>query len=64
MAGNIGTGEPNAAMRLLIYLGEPGSAIIDDLSIVAGTNAGVGPTNTSPATAHASANSAFSERKP
>ena len=46
-SGSIGTGEggANAAMRLLVYLNETGSAIIDDLSIVAGTNAGVGPTN-------------------
>ena len=46
-SGSIGGGEggSNAAMRLLLYLGEAGSAIIDDLSIVAGTNAGVGPTN-------------------
>ncbi len=43
-SGSIGNGEPGA-MRLLLYLGETGSAIIDDVSIVAGTNAGVGPTN-------------------
>ena len=41
-SGNIGPGEGGGQFRLLIYLGEAGSALVDDLSIVAGTNAGVG----------------------
>lgn len=41
-SGNIGTGDVGGAMRLLIYLGEPGSAIIDDISVVAGTEPAVG----------------------
>jgi hypothetical protein len=41
-SGSIGSGDGNGTMRLLIYLDSPGSAIIDDLSIVAGTNAAVG----------------------
>jgi hypothetical protein len=42
-SGSIGSGDGNGTMRLLIYLDTPGSAIIDDLAIVAGTNAAVGP---------------------
>jgi hypothetical protein len=41
-SGNIGSGDGNGTMRLLIYLDSPGSAIIDDIAIVAGTNAAVG----------------------
>ena len=41
-SGSIGGGEGGGQMRLLIYLGESGSAWIDDLSLVAGTNAAVG----------------------
>ena len=43
-SGSIGAGDVSGstAMRLLVYLGETGSALIDDLSIVAGTNAAVG----------------------
>jgi hypothetical protein len=43
-SGSIGSGEAGMAntFRLLLYLGEPGSALIDDLSMVAGTNAAVG----------------------
>ncbi len=37
-----GTSAGGAAQRLLIFLGEAGSAIIDDLSIVLGPNAAVG----------------------
>ena len=44
LTGNIGWGIGGGQQRLLIYLGEANgaSAIIDDLSLVAGTNAGVG----------------------
>ncbi len=41
-SGSIGTGDGGGQMRLLIYLDTAGSALIDDLSIVAGTNAEVG----------------------
>ncbi len=41
-SGSIGSGDGNGTMRLLIYLDTAGSAIIDDLAIVAGTNAAVG----------------------
>jgi hypothetical protein len=43
--GNIGSGEGGMTdtYRLLLYLGEPGSALIDDLAIVSGTNPAVGP---------------------
>ena len=42
-SGSIGTGEPGSGiMRLLIFLGETGSALIDDVAVVAGPNAGVG----------------------
>ena len=37
-----GTLNPTNGMRLVMYLGEVGSALVDDLSIVAGTNAAVG----------------------
>jgi hypothetical protein len=42
--GNIGSGEGGMTntYRLLLYLGEPGSALIDDLAIVSGSNAAVG----------------------
>jgi hypothetical protein len=44
VSGNIANGIGSGQMRLMIYLGtELGSAIIDDVSVVAGTNAGVGP---------------------
>jgi hypothetical protein len=44
VSGNVASGIGGGQMRLMIYLGtELGSAIIDDLSVVAGTNAGVGP---------------------
>ncbi len=43
-SGSSGTGENGSGpMRFLLYLGEAGTAWIDDLSIVPGTNAGVGP---------------------
>jgi hypothetical protein len=43
VSGNIAGGAGGGQMRLLIYLGtELGSALIDDISVVAGTNAGVG----------------------
>lgn len=44
LTGSIGSGVGSGQQRLLIYLGETNgaSAIIDDLSLVAGTNAGVG----------------------
>ncbi len=41
-SGSIGSGDGGGQMRLLIYLDTPGSALIDDISIVAGTNAEVG----------------------
>jgi hypothetical protein len=41
-SGNIGPGDGGGQMRLLIYLSAPGSCLIDDISLVAGTNAGVG----------------------
>jgi hypothetical protein len=41
-SGSIGSGEIGGRMRLLIYLDTGGSALIDDLSIVAGTNAAAG----------------------
>ncbi len=42
-SGSIGTGEGGAGpMRLTVYLGEAGSALIDDLSIVSGGTPGVG----------------------
>jgi hypothetical protein len=43
--GSIGSGEGGMSntYRLLLYLGEPGSALIDDLAIVSGTNPAVGP---------------------
>jgi hypothetical protein len=41
-SGSIGSGDGNGTMRLLIYIDTAGSALIDDLSIVAGTNAEVG----------------------
>ncbi len=37
-----GTTASGAAQRLILFLGETGSALIDDLSIVLGTNAAVG----------------------
>lgn len=40
--GSIGTGDGGGQMRLLVYLGEMGSALIDDLSVVSGTEAAVG----------------------
>jgi hypothetical protein len=41
--GSIGSGSGGGQMRLLLYLGtELGTAIIDDMSLVAGTNAEVG----------------------
>jgi hypothetical protein len=40
--GLIGPGDGGGAMRLVIYLGEAGSAIIDEVSVVAGRNPGVG----------------------
>jgi hypothetical protein len=43
LTGNIGSGAGGNQMRLLIYLGtELGSATIDDIAVVAGTNAGAG----------------------
>ncbi len=42
VSGNIGSGDGNGTMRLLLYIDSPGSALIDDVSIVAGTNAEVG----------------------
>jgi hypothetical protein len=43
VSGNIGAGTAGGQMRLMIYLGtELGSALIDDVSVVAGTNAEVG----------------------
>ncbi len=43
-SGSSGTGENGSGpMRFLLYLGEAGTAWIDDLFIVPGTNAGVGP---------------------
>ncbi len=43
VSGSAGTGEPGGGvMRLLLFLGEPGSALIDDFSIVSGTTPGVG----------------------
>jgi hypothetical protein len=43
--GSIGSGEGGMVntYRLLLYLGEPGSALIDELAIVSGTNPAVGP---------------------
>jgi hypothetical protein len=43
-SGSIGNGEPGMTntFRLHVYLGEPGSAIIDDIALVSGTNAEVG----------------------
>jgi hypothetical protein len=41
-SGSIGSGDGNGTMRLLFYIDSPGSALIDDISIVAGTNAEVG----------------------
>jgi len=42
-SGSVASGIGSGQMRLMIYLGtELGSAIIDDLSLVPGTNAGVG----------------------
>jgi hypothetical protein len=44
VSGNVASGIGGGQMRLMIYLNpELGSAIIDDLALVAGTNAGVGP---------------------
>lgn len=44
VTGSIATGEPSQSnvFRLLVYLGEPGSAIIDDLALVSGTEPAVG----------------------
>jgi hypothetical protein len=43
-SGNIGGGIGDLQMRLVIHLGmELGSALIDDVALVAGTNANVGP---------------------
>ena len=41
-SGSIGSGESFGVMRLLLYLGESGSAIIDDLAVVAGSTADAG----------------------
>ena len=44
VTGNAGGGIVGGQMRLMIYLGsELGSAWLDDISLVAGSNAGVGP---------------------
>jgi hypothetical protein len=44
VSGSVASGVGGGQMRLMIYLGtELGSALIDDLSLVAGTNPGVGP---------------------
>ncbi len=42
VSGNIGTGEGSGPMRLLMYLDSPGSAILDDIAVVAGTTPAVG----------------------